>query len=71
MLFVYHKDDFLIEEIFSPPFIIGQVIDASTVSSSFSFIDELKSLFSVLDILIEAEGDNLALSIFASFIAIS
>ena len=31
----FSKLDFLIEEMFSPPFIIGQVIVALTVSSSF------------------------------------
>ena len=40
------NDDFLIEDIFSPPFIIGQVIVALTDSSSFLSIAELKSLFS-------------------------
>ena len=40
---------FLIEEIFSPPLIIGQVIVALTVSSSNSSIVELKSLFSDLE----------------------
>ena len=59
------------EEIFSPPLIIGQDIVALTVSSSFSSIDELKSLLSDLETLIDAEGDNLALSTFNSLIAIS
>ena len=57
------NDDFLIDEIFSPPFIIGHVIVAFTVSSSFSFIDELKSSFSDLDIFIEAVGESLDRSI--------
>ena len=37
----FFKDDFLIEEIFSPPLIIGQVIVALTVSWSSSSIVEL------------------------------
>jgi hypothetical protein len=56
---------------FSPPLIIGQVIVALTVSWSVSSILELKSLFSDLEKLIEAEGENLAFSIFSSLIAIS
>ena len=65
------KDDFLIAEIFSPPLIKGHVIVALIVSSSFSSILELKSLFSDLDTLIDAEGDNLAFSISRSFTDIS
>ena len=65
------KADFFIDEIFSPPFIIGQVIVALTVSSSFSSIVELKSLFSDFETLIEADGDNLAFSILKSFFEIS
>ena len=65
------NDDFFIEETFSPPFIIGQVIVAFTVSSSFSSIVVLKSLFSDLETLIEAEGESLALSIFNSLVEIS
>ena len=52
------------EEIFSPPFIKGQVIVAFTVSSSFSSIVELKSLFSDFETFIEAEGESLAFYIF-------
>ena len=59
------------EEIFSPPFIKGQVIVAFTVSSSFSSIYEIKSLFSVLEISIDADGESLELSIFRSLIEIS
>ena len=40
------NEDFLIEEIFSPPLMIGHVMVAFTVSSSISSIVELKSLFS-------------------------
>ena len=58
------KVDFLIEDIFSPPLIKGQVIVAFTVSSSFSSIVELKSLFSDFETFIEAEGESLAFSIF-------
>ena len=65
------KVDFLIEEIFSPPFIIGHVIDAFTVSSSLSSIVELKSSFSVFETFIEADGDSLERSIFNSLIEIS
>ena len=65
------KDDFFIEETFSPPFIIGQVIVAFTVSSSFSSIVVLKSLFSDLETFIEAEGESLALSIFNYLVEIS
>ena len=43
------KDDFLIEEIFSPPLIIGHVTVALTVSLFNSSIVELKSLFSVFE----------------------
>ena len=46
------------EETFSPPFIKGQVIVAFTVSSSFSSIVELKSLFSDFETFIEAEGEG-------------
>ena len=60
------KEDFLIEEIFSPPLIIGQVIVALTDSSSFSSIVELKSLLSDLETEIEAEGENLDFSILSS-----
>ena len=56
--------DFLIEEIFSPPFTIGQVIVALIVSSSFLSTDEVKSRFSDFETFIEAEGDNLDFSIF-------
>ena len=52
------------EEIFSPPFIKGQVIVAFTVSSSFSSIVELKSLFSDFETFSEAEGESRACSIF-------
>ena len=65
------KVDFFIADIFSPPFIIGQVIVALTVSSSFSSIVELKSLFSDFDTFIEADGDNLAFSMLRSFFLIS
>ena len=65
------KEDFFIAETFSPPLIIGQVIVAFTLSSSFSSILELKSLLSVFEIFIDADGDNLDLSIFRSFIDIS
>ena len=65
------KEDFLIDEMFSPPFMIGQVIVALTVSSSWSLIEELKSLFSDFEILIEADGDNLDLSILSYLIEIS
>ena len=50
---------------------MGQVIVALTVSSSFSSIEVLNSLFSVFDTLIEAEGDSLALSMLSSFTEIS
>ena len=43
------KDDFLIEDIFSPPLIIGHVTVALTLSLSRSSIVELKSLFSDLE----------------------
>ena len=65
------KADFLTDEIFSPPLIIGQEIVALTVSSSFSSIVELKSLFSDLETLIDADGENRALSMFKSFTEIS
>ena len=65
------KEDFLIEEIFSPPLIIGQVIVALTVSWSVSSIVELKSLFSDLEKFIDAEGESLAFSIFNSLADIS
>ena len=39
--FCFFNDDFLIDEIFSPPLIIGQVIVALTVSWSNSSIVEL------------------------------
>ena len=59
------------DEIFSPPFKIGQVIVAWTLSSSVSSIVELKSLFSDFETLIEADGDSLDLSIFSSLTEIS
>ena len=59
------------DEIFSPPLIIGQVMVALTVSSSFSSIVELKSLFSDFETWIEAFGESLALSIFNFFTEIS
>ena len=43
------SDDFLIEDIFSPPLIIGHVTVALTLSLSRSSIVELKSLFSDLE----------------------
>ena len=61
------NDDFLIEDIFSPPFIIGQVIVAFTDSSSFLSIVELKSLFSDFETFNEAVGDNLDFSILKFF----
>ena len=65
------KEDFFIAEMFSPPLIIGHEIIAFTVSSFFSSIVELKSLFSDFETSIDAVGDNLDLSIFRSFIDIS
>ena len=56
---------------FSPPLMMGQVIVALTVSSSFSSIEELKSLFSDFETSMDAFGESLALSIFNSFIEIS
>ena len=49
----------------------GQVIVALTVSSSCSSTEVLKSLFSDFEILIEADGESLDLSIFNSFTDIS
>jgi hypothetical protein len=43
------KDDFFIDDMFSPPLIIGQVTVALTVSLSVLSIVELKSLFSDLE----------------------
>ena len=51
----FSSEDFFIDEIFSPPLIIGQVIVALIVSSSFSSIVELKSLFWDLETDIEAD----------------
>jgi len=45
----FFKENFLIDETFSPPFIMGQVTVALTVSLSISSIVELKSLFSDLE----------------------
>ena len=44
---------------------------AFKISSSFLSIDELKSLFSVFDILKDADGESLAFSISSCFDAIS
>ena len=65
------RDDFLIVEIFSPPLIIGQVMVALIVSSSFSSTVELKSLFSDLETVIEADGEILAFSMLNSLTEIS
>jgi len=64
-------EDFFIEEIFSPPLIIGHVIVALTVSWSVLSIVELKSSFSDFEKFNDADGENLDLSIFKSLTAIS